>query len=235
MRPGLYNISNEDGCGMLEDESVDVIMKDGPYFLTKAEEYRVGGDSQKTTAFGEWDIGSSPSIMRLGIQEDYRILKQTGSLIIWSSWQMLPEILAIAEESGFFLKRKLTWCKTKASPMFANMGFVHATEDAIWLTKNKAWTHYYHKGMESSNNYFIHAPVSEPGRFHPCEKPVSLYYDITKRLVKRNAGSVIVEPYAGSAPMYPVAQSLGCEYYGFELNSHYVNLATKRRGISNVL
>ncbi len=63
-------------------------------------------------------------------------------------------------------------------------------------------------------------------RFHPTQKPVSLYSWILNRWAKR--GDRILDTHAGSASSLVACHRAGLEAWGFEIDETYWRLASKR-------
>ena len=63
-------------------------------------------------------------------------------------------------------------------------------------------------------------------RIHPTQKPVSLYLWLLNNYAKE--GDKILDTHVGSASSLVACHELGFDYIGFELDSDYFNLATKR-------
>ncbi|MDP8089674.1 MULTISPECIES: DNA-methyltransferase [Pasteurellaceae] len=63
-------------------------------------------------------------------------------------------------------------------------------------------------------------------RIHPTQKPVNLYLWLLQKYAK--AGHKILDTHVGSASSLIACEQLGFEYVGFELNSHYFELAKNR-------
>ena len=63
-------------------------------------------------------------------------------------------------------------------------------------------------------------------RFHPTQKPVSLYRQILKEYAK--AGDLILDTHVGSASSLIACVELGFDYVGFEIDRDYWLSASKR-------
>lgn len=66
-------------------------------------------------------------------------------------------------------------------------------------------------------------------RFHPTQKPVSLYVWILKQFAKE--GDLIMDTHAGSAPSITACNSLGYSYIVFEINEDYYTKAKEKTDI----
>ena len=62
--------------------------------------------------------------------------------------------------------------------------------------------------------------------FHPTQKP----FELTRRLIRAarlQSGGIILIPFAGSGSECLVANEMGCDFIGFEINEKYVELGNK--------
>lgn len=63
-------------------------------------------------------------------------------------------------------------------------------------------------------------------RFHPTQKPVTLYKWILANYAK--PGDVILDTHVGSASSLIACYDLGFDYVGFEIDKEYYDAACKR-------
>lgn len=86
-----------------------------------------------------------------------------------------------------------------------------------------AWT-----SLKGNAKVFECAPqgTANQERFHPTQKPVSLYTWILKRYAK--PGYKILDTHVGSATSLIACHRAGLEYWGFEIDPIYYKAAKKR-------
>jgi site-specific DNA-methyltransferase (adenine-specific) len=65
-----------------------------------------------------------------------------------------------------------------------------------------------------------------PNRFHPTEKPISLYEFLIKEFAKE--GDLILDTHLGSGSSRIAADKAGLSFVGFEIDEEYFNAANKR-------
>lgn len=66
----------------------------------------------------------------------------------------------------------------------------------------------------------------DPNASHGAQKSVALYEDLLKRSVR--PGDSVLDPFAGTGPIFPAAHGLLCRATGIELNPVYVGIAAER-------
>jgi len=71
------------------------------------------------------------------------------------------------------------------------------------------------------------APQGKAGeRFHPTQKPVSLYEWILNRYAK--PGDKILDTHVGSASSLIACENMGFQYVGFEIDKEYYDKGVER-------
>lgn len=63
-------------------------------------------------------------------------------------------------------------------------------------------------------------------RIHPTQKPVRLYSWILNKFAK--SGDIILDTHVGSASSLIACHRAGFQYVGFEIDTHYYDLASNR-------
>ena len=84
-----------------------------------------------------------------------------------------------------------------------------------------AWT-----SFKGNAKVFDYSAVGQEGRFHPTQKPVSLYKWILSNYAKK--GDLILDTHVGSASSLIACEELGFEYVGFEIDKDYYTKAKAR-------
>lgn len=97
------------------------------------------------------------------------------------------------------------------------------SEDFSMAMAEYAWT-----SLKGNAKVFECAPqgTAKTQRFHPTQKPVSLYTWILKRYAK--PGMKILDTHVGSASSLIACHRAGLEYWGFEIDPIYFRKAEER-------
>lgn len=119
------------------NEEIDLIIADPPFsldFTGKASNYNRNADIV-VDGYVEWTREEYPLQIQNLLDSCFRYLKSTGSLLIFSGWQMSSLIGELCEKSPLYLQGKLYWqfnfippCKKRPN---------HNIYEIFWLTKNK--------------------------------------------------------------------------------------------------
>lgn len=209
---------------LLENNSVDAVITDPPYNISKDNNLksmgRIGLD------FGKWDKGFN--------QTDWIDLvapkvKKGGNVVIFNSWRNFGEIADKLEVLGFEVKDMIRWEKSNPMPRNRDRRFIVDYDIAIWAVKKGAkWT--FNRLNETYDRPLIHAPLTpkseKEGNGHPTQKPVAVMEWLIKHLTNEN--DVVLDPFMGSGSTGVACKNLNRSFIGSELEKEYFNISKKR-------
>lgn len=222
----------------IPDHSIDLILIDPPYLISKKSNFDKGGswnDSKKKecrktppkTDFGEWD--KKELNMDFLFYEYYRILKPHGTLLIFYDIWKINEIKEWGEIHKFKQFRLCRWDKSNPVPVNSKLNYLsNASEYFVTCVKeNKPTFHSeYDKGI-----YTYPICSGKERTNHPTQKPLSLITDLI--LKHSNEGELILDCFMGSGTTGVAALNTGRNFIGVELDENYFKIAQQR--INNVL
>jgi len=127
----------------LDDECVDMVFIDPPYFLqlpnkelkrwkVKTVVEGVNDDWDKFSSFQEYD-----EFIEKLLKEVKRIMKQNATIWIISTYHSIFRIGKIMQDLGFWILNDVIWVKTNPMPNWLGVRFTNATETLIWAVKDK--------------------------------------------------------------------------------------------------
>jgi DNA modification methylase len=194
-------LKNEDCLDFLKSiksETVDLILTDPPYLISKKTGF-LDSKGEKTIErfkmnyeFGEWD--KHPLCLEEILSEIYRVLKPTGTSIIFYDLWKIQELKEQYQKNNFKQIRFLEWIKTNPVPINSSVNYLtNCREVAVSAIKKSkpTFNSKYDKGVYS---YPIYHGVD---RFHPTQKSLDLFNDLVKK--HSNEGDLVCDPFAGSA------------------------------------
>ena len=152
------------------------------------------------------------------LPELYRVLKQGTHCYLMINGLNLKELQQKAENVGFVFQNLLVWVKNNVTP---SSYYMKATEFILMLRKGNAK---YINDM-STSNVFVY-PNQLGNKFHPTEKPIDLMRDFI--INSTNEGDKVLDPFMGSGSTCIACKQTNREYYGFEIDEKYYNIAKKR-------
>lgn len=225
-------IYNDDANKVLEnllqkDIQVDHIITDPPYNISKDNNFATMRSAKRQGIdFGCWDKSFD---LVSWITPASKILKQGGSIIIFTSYRNFTDVILALEKNKLSVKDVLKWIKTNPMPRNINRRYVCDTEFAIWAVKNgKPWI--FNKTGVSYNRAEFHTSVVA-GREkigHPTQKSLKLMEEILK--IHTNINDTVLDPFMGSGTTGVAAMKLKRRFIGVELEQKFFMLAHKRLG-----
>ena len=158
--------------------------------------------------------------------------KDAPAMIIFCSFEQMPEVIQQGEKYGFKHYIPLVLIKpTSPSVLKANMKIVGATEYALVLYRDKLpkFRNEDENGVKRMiKNWFEFKKDSSKiiPRIHPTQKPSN----VIKRLIEifTDPGDVVIDPTAGSAITLKLARELGRNSYGFEISADFYKKAKEQ-------
>ena len=216
----------------IEAESVDLIVTDPPYNLSK--DYGNNGDNLNHEEY--------MAFSRKWLAEAKRTLKPTGTIYLFMGVRYISYIYMILEqELGLHFNSWITWVYTQG--IGKTKGFSPRHDDILMFTKNikfkfnldsvRVPQKYYRsinnmRGANPGNVWeFSHIHYCQANRQnHPTQKPEALFERMI--LASSDENDLVLDPFCGSGTSLRVCQQLNRSGLGIELNSEYVLMANER-------
>ena len=231
---------------LLPHNSVDLIIADPPYNLTKAF---------NGTTFSKKTVSDYENYTRQWLSLVYPLLKDDGSIYVCCDWETSLIIGRVLGEF-FTVRSRITWQREKGRGATAN--WKNGLEDIWFATKSNKYTFnldavkirkkviapYKVDGKpkdwdETENgNYRNTCPsnfwddITIPfwsmpeNTAHPTQKSEKLIAKIM--LASSNPSDIVFDPFLGSGTTSVVAKKLGRKYIGIEVNEQYCVWAEQR-------
>lgn len=212
----------------IKSKTIDLIITDPPYEISKTTNFQNGEETGKDTDrfrismdFGDWDNNFSG--FDIVIKECYRILKDGGTLICFYDLWKITVLKEYFENAKFKQIRFIEWLKTNLVPINSKINYLtNAREVAVLgIKKSKpTFNSSYDKGIYES-------PIChDKGRFHPTQKPVEL---IEALIVKHsNEKDVVLDCFSGSETTGVAALKQNRDFIGCEISKKYYNKSLER-------
>ena len=212
----------------LEDNSVESVLTDPPYEVSRDTNFRSGEETGKDTDrfrvsmdFGDWDQGFTG--LDKVIQECYRVLKKGGTLICFYDLWKITTLREYFEKAGFKQIRFIEWVKTNPVPINSKVNYLtNAREIAIVGVKGGKPTFH----SEYDNGIYEYPICHDKGRFHPTQKPLALFEDLIRK--HTNEGDTVLDCFAGSATTAVACKHLNRNFIGCELDEEYYKKSLER-------
>ena len=231
---------------LLPQASVDLVIADPPYNLTK---------SFNGTVFSKKTVSDYEEYTRKWLSLVYPLLKDDGSIYVCCDWETSLVIGRVLGEF-FTVRSRITWQREKGRGAAAN--WKNGLEDIWFATKSNKYTFnldavkvrkkviapYKVDGKpkdwdETDEGNFRNTCPSNfwdditipfwsmpENTAHPTQKSEKLIAKIM--LASSNPSDVVFDPFLGSGTTSVVAKKLGRNYFGIEMNEQYCVWAEKR-------
>lgn len=211
----------------IPDQFVDLILTDPPYNIGKHSTGNIPlpGRSAINNDVALWDqVDFHPEEW---VDEFLRILKPTGNLFIFTSYNQLGRWYDCLDHR-MDTTQFMIWHKTNPAPKIFKAGFLNSCE-MIYCGWNKKHTWNFISQTEMHN--FIESPICmRPERLsnpkHPAQKPTAVLKKIVT--IASNEGDVVFDPFMGVGSTGVAALALRRRFIGFELDEAYFNASKER-------
>lgn len=239
-----YSIIHNDAVTAMremEKESVDLIIADPPYFEIKGDFDFVWKSRED---YLEWT--------KIWLLEAYRILKNTGTLILWGGVGPKPLTFAriatmIEDETGFIIQNWITQRNSRGYGTKKN--YMSAREDFLFITKTKEFTFNVPYLEEKSgrkdlgfngkprknthkrvSNVWCDIAEASQSSIERCEHPTVKAQKLCDRIIltHSNENDIVFIPFVGSGSEIISAVKNKRQVSGTEISKEYVELARKR-------
>ncbi len=237
----MIKLTNKDcvvGLKELEDNSVDLIVADPPYFINYDGGKGWDGCWDSEDHYLDW--------CEEWTDECIRVLKDNSVIVVFGTLKQpaflkyrlsvnqklnsLPEIIWSYNWGGrtkknFAHKHEVMWVWSKGKDFLFNADDVRIPRK---VGKNLVTGELFEKGtiptcVWEKNN---HTTSKEYVNWHPTQKPLM----VLERLIKAysNEGGTVLDPFSGSASTLIAAENCGRNSVGFELDEDYYNRSLDR-------
>ena len=235
----LKNMSCFDYLKTLNNDSVDLVLIDPPYEVSRDTNFQSGEAKGSDTDrfrvsmdFGEWDKEFTG--LKQCIKECYRILKKGGTIICFYDLWKITTLKEYFESAKFKQIRFIEWIKTNPVPLNSKTNYLtNSREIALIGVKggNPTFHSEYDNGIYDIEDEFAGEIYKFPichdkGRFHPTQKPVCLLEELIKK--HSNTNEIILDCFAGSASTAVAAFNTGRKFIGCEISKEYYQKSINR-------
>ena len=238
----LYHGDAFELMASVQDDSVDCVWTDPPYFLSNDGITCVAGKMVKVNK-GEWDrsngLENDHEFNLAWLAECQRILKPAGAIWVSGTVHVYLSVGMAMLQLGYRILNDITWEKPNPPPNLGRRCFTHSTETVLWATKAEKGSKHRHifnydlmreeNGGRQMKTVWTMPPPGQSEKLHgkhPTQKPVSLIERCIR--ASTNPGDIVFDPFAGSGTTGVAALSLGRKFLGTEFSEEYSSLSRAR-------
>ena len=226
----------------MPEESVDLIITDPPFAIdfkaTRHNYNRV--DSRVLQGYNEIEGNDYLTFTLNWLTEATKVLKDTGSMYIFSGWNYLKELLIAIDECGLTTVNHLIW--KYQFGVVTKRKYVTSHYHCLYLCKNdkKRIFFPYHRfdkdaktDSGGSAHYRDKEDVWEIKREYwqgAMKTPTKLPAELIEKILDYSSqkGDVVLDPFLGSGQVAVVSKMKGRHYIGFEIVPAYYEFACMR-------
>lgn len=208
----------------IEDSSVDLVLTDPPYGISKKTGFKnvVNGVPRFAVSmdFGEWDKNFT-GLDRV-LKEFYRVLRDGGTVIVFYDIWKLQSLKKWMEDAGFGQVFFIQWEKTNPVPINSTRNYLtNAREVALRAIKGSNPTF----NSKHDNGIYLYPICHGKHRKHPTQKPVELFEELIEE--HSNEGDLVLDCFLGAGTTAIAAKHTGRRFKGCDNNKEYYYHALK--------
>jgi len=232
----IYNEDCLEKMKELPDNSVDLVLTDPPYNISRKRTFTRSDAKDVNLYFGDWDNIENKKFykwLKVVLIELKRILKRKGQLLIFSprNWEYESVI-----DDVFNIKRTLIWHKNNPTPQFMKVSYLTSYEMIRWVVydeniKSKDIT--FNFDLQKNMHDVLEYPIcmGNERTEHPTQKPIKLIDKLLK--VHSNEGDVVLDPFIGSGTTAVSCLKNDRKFIGIEKEEKWYHTALRRIGKFN--
>ena len=227
----IYLESCLEGMAKMDDESVDLVFTDPPYYQFRAQNVTSLKNHKDVVTEFEFDGYSSEEeylqFLEQVLAECYRVTKPGGAGYLFCGDDFVSYLNRLVEKVGFNFRKVIHWHKTNPFPaIHTRKMYANSMEMMVHFSKGtpKTWNH---KHVNEMHN-FIQTPIcmGKERTKHKTQKPLKVCVPYLE--ISSNEGDVVLDPFMGSGTTAVAAKMLNRNFIGFEMNSTYLDFAEER-------
>jgi len=217
----LYQGDCLDILSTLKDDSFDLIIADPPYNIGILQNI----DKEE---YLNW--------CRLWLQELKRVLRGNGSIYVFASRQLYPELYLIIRDEIKLLDRRILIYHYKNGGIIRKTSWRSSYEPILYFTKSDEYA--FNIDIWSEKYFDVHV-VARPQvnfkdkRLHPTQKPYELIY----RLVKTSSDEhdSVLDCFSGSGTTLKVANDLNRSCVSIEIDPEFCDIIEERCSVFKIV
>ncbi len=238
----IYNTDCIEGMKEIDDATIDLVITDPPFaidFKAKRSNYN-RTETNVLEGYNEIEQKNYYDFTLSWMKEVSRLLKDTGSMFVFSGWNNLKDILNVLDELGFITVNHIIW--KYQFGVVTKRKFVTSHYHCLFVCKDDKKRKFFpysrfSQNEKDANGRSLHYKDKEDvwdikrEYWTGDEKtPTKLPAEIIKKILQYTSeeGDVVLDPFLGSGQVAVVSKMLGRQFIGFEIVPEYYQFAKKR-------
>jgi site-specific DNA-methyltransferase (adenine-specific) len=231
-----------DGMQLVKPNSVDLVVTDPPFAIdfkaTKQNYNRTA--SRVMQGYNEIKQKDYYDFTAKWMEQTFRILKESGSMYVFSGWNNLKDILNALDDVGFVTINHIIW--KYQFGVVTKKKFVTSHYHCLYVCKNEKKRRFYpftrfSKNQKTSEGRSLHYRDKEDvwdikREYWTGDKktPTKLPAELLRKILEYSSkeGDTVFDPFLGSGQVAMIAKQMSRNYLGFEIVKKYYDFAKKR-------
>ena len=238
----IYNIDCIDGMKSIPNNKIDLIITDPPFAINfkakKANYNRLS--SRVMSGYNEIKTKDYYNFSFEWMSQAFRILKESGSMYVFSGWNNLKDILNALDEVGFITINHIIW--KYQFGVVTKKKFVTSHYHCIYVCKDDKKRKFFpyarfEKNSKTKEGKSLHYKDKEDvweikrEYWTGDEKtPTKLPAELIEKLLQYSSEKkdIILDPFLGSGQVAVLSKLMNRNFLGFEIVSDYYKFAKQR-------
>jgi len=238
----IYNMDCLEGMKLIQDNTIDLVITDPPFaidFKAKRSNYH-RTSSRVLEGYQEISKDQYYDFTLSWMKEVYRVLKESGSMYVFSGWNNLKDILNALDETGFITVNHIIW--KYQFGVVTKRKFVSSHYHCLYVCKDDNKRKFfpysrYDKDDRTTGNGSLHYKDKEDvwviNREYwngDLKTPTKLPFELIKKILQYSSeeNDIVLDPFLGSGQVAVVSKMLKRQYIGFEIVKEYYEFARER-------
>jgi site-specific DNA-methyltransferase (adenine-specific) len=238
----IYNMDCIEGMKIIPSKTVDLVITDPPFgidFKSKRENYN-RKSSRVLDGYNEVLGKEYFKFTYDWLSESKRVLKDSGSIYIFSGWNYLKDILNALDELNFITVNHLIW--KYQFGLVTSRKYVTSHYHCLYVClddKKRKFFPYsrFDKEAKDKKGSSLHYQDKEDvwviNREYwngDIKTPTKLPAEIIRKILAYSSekGDVVLDPFLGSGQVAVVSKMEGRKYIGFEIVKDYYDFILER-------
>lgn len=238
----IYNMDCIEGMKSIPNNTIDIVITDPPFaidFKAKRNNYHRTA-SRVIEGYNEIPRKQYYDFTLKWMREVYRVLKDSGSMYVFSGWNNLKDILVAIDDLGFITVNHIIW--KYQFGVVTTRKFVTSHYHCLYVCKNDEKRKFfpysrYKKEDDDKDGGSLHYKDKEDvwiikREYWTGDKktPTKLPAELIKKILMYSSeeGDIVLDPFLGSGQVAVISKMLNRQYIGFEIVKEYFELAKER-------
>jgi len=223
----IYNQNCIDGMSLIPKNKIDLVITDPPFAINfkakKANYNRIA--SRVLSGYNEIKPEDYYDFTFSWMSEVFRILKDSGSMYVFSGWNNLKDILRALDDVGFVTINHIIW--KYQFGVVTKKKFVTSHYHCLYVCKDDKKRKFFPFSRFKKEDK---SDVKREYWSGDEKTPTKLPSEIIKKLLEYSSEKkdIIFDPFLGSGQVAVVSKSLNRRFLGFEIVPDYYKFAKKR-------